>query len=135
MPYLQQVSDWLDGQPILFQLNCDDDVNQVYQEIEDEWQPNNRFTIPELLRESFPDFMLYLQKQIDDECEDDTETITFPPERDERDEAIQEEILDTQIKLLEARKELLEVKITELEESRGGVFDGIKRFIRNIFRG
>ena len=133
MPYLQQVIDWIESEQ--FEFECGEDVNDAFQDIEDEWTPNNRFTIPQLITTDMPSLMLYLQEQIDDECEDTTETITFPPERIERDEDKAEDILDTEIELLEARKELLELKINELEDSRGGIIPTIKRFIRNIFGG
>ena len=131
MPYLGVVTDWFDDWD--FQEN--DIAEDVFEDMQSEWKPNNRFTIEKLLGDETPDFILWIQDQIDDVQEDITETITFPPERIETDKAREEEILDTEIKLLTARKELLELQITELQDSRGGVFETVKRFIRNIFRG
>ena len=133
MPYLQQVIDWIESEQ--FEFECGEDVNSAFQDIEDEWQPNNRFTIPELITTDMPSLMLYLQEQIDDECEDLTETITFPPERIERDETREEKILDTEIELLQARKELLELEIAEIQTTRGGILERVGKFIRNIFGG
>ena len=132
MPYLNTVIDWFLEN---WEFECGENNQQVYEEMEDEWNPSNRFSIADLLREDLSGFLEWIQERIDEECEDTTETITFPPERIDRDEEIKEEILDTEIELLTARKELLEVKIAELESARGGVFEGIKRFIRNIFGG
>ncbi len=136
MSYLGVVIDWIEDRGFTFE--CEEDVNDAYQRIDDDWKiVGNRFSIPKLLgiNNEFPDLILYLQEQIDDECEDTTETITFPPERVERDEQLEEEILETEIELLNTRKELLEVKIAELEDRDTGIIGGIKRFIRNIFGG
>ncbi len=133
MPYLQQVIDWIESEQ--FEFECGEDVNDAFQDIEDKWTPNNRFTIPRLIGNDMPDLMLYLQEQIDDECEDTTETITFTPERIKRDEELQEEIDACKAELSEARKELSEFEDTELVEPTGGIVEGIKRFIRNIFGG
>ena len=131
MPYLGVVTDWFDD----WDFRENDIAEDVFEDMQAEWQPNNRFTIQKLLGNDVPDFVLWIQDQIDDDTEDTTETITFPPERIERDEKKESEILDTEIELLEARKELLELQIRELEEPREGIIEGVKRFIRNIFRG
>ena len=133
MPYLQTIIDWYEQEG--FEIPEDNDASTLYDTLESEWNPNNRFPIWKILGEDLPEFIIWLQEQIDDEQEDTTETITFPPERIERDEDKAEDILDTEIELLEARKELLELKINELEDSRGGIIPTIKRFIRNIFGG
>ena len=134
MSGLSEVEDWV-GQEWTFE--CGEDVNDVFEQIDEDWNNDRRerFSLVDVLRDDLPDFMVWLQERIDDECEDTTETITFPPERIERDEDKAEDILDTEIELLEARKELLELKINELEDSRGGIIPTIKRFIRNIFGG
>ena len=133
MPYLQTIIDYYEQEG--FEIPEDNEASTLYDTLESEWNPNNRFPIWKILGEDLPEFIIWLQEQIDDEQEDITETITFPPERIDRDEEIKEEILDTEIDLLVARKELLELKISELEAGRGGVIEGIKRFIRNIFGG
>ena len=133
MPYLQTIIDWYEQED--FEIEEDDTGESLYERLEDDWKPNNRFPIWKILGNDVPNFIIWLQEQIDDEQEDTTETIVFPPERIERDETREEEILDTEIELLRARKELLELRIEELEESQGGIVKGIKRFIRNIFRG
>ena len=134
--YLGVVIDWIEDRGFTFE--CDEDVNDAYQRIDDDWEIiGNRFTIPKLLgiNNEFPDLMLYLQEQIDDECEDDTETITFPRERAEVDEELQSQIRDCKAELLQARKELSEFEDEDTRLERGGIVEGIKRFIRNIFRG
>ena len=77
MSYLQQVIDWIESEQ--FEYECDEDVNDTFERINKEWKPNNRFSITKLLNinNEIPDLMLYLQRQIDDECEDETEIITF----------------------------------------------------------
>ncbi len=132
MSGLSEVEQWVQDN---WTFQCGEDVNDVFEQIEEDWNPDLRFGLAQVLGNDLPDFIIWLQEQIDDECEDTTETITFPPERIDRDEEIKEEILDTEIDLLVARKELLELKISELEAGRGGVIEGIKRFIRNIFGG
>ena len=129
------VIDWLEQRGFTFE--CDEDVNDAFQRIDDKWEiVGNRFSITKLLglNNDMPDLMLYLQEQIDEECEDLTGQITFRPTA-KGDEKREEEILDTEIELLEARKDLLEIKIAELEESRNGIVQRVTRFIRNIFRG
>ena len=133
MPYLQTIIDWYEQEG--FVIEDDDTGESLYESLKSDWRPNNRFPIWKILGNDLPDFIIWLQEQIDDEQQDDTETITFPPERIERDEEREKEISDTEIELLEARKELLEVQIREVQERRGGIIEGIKRFIRNIFRG
>ena len=92
MPYLNAVIDWIESEEFVFE--CGEDVNTAFQDIEDEWQPNNGITIPELLKTSMPDLMLYLQKQIDNECEDETEIITFGEDNlDELKRYIESEII------------------------------------------
>ncbi len=134
MSGLSEVEDWV-GQEWTFE--CGEDVNDVFEQIDEDWNHDRRerFSLVDVLREDLPDFMVWLQEQIDDECEDTTETISFPPERIERDEQLEKEILETEIELLNARKELLEVRIAELEEADTGIIGGIKRFIRNILGG
>ena len=133
MPYLQTIIDWYEQEG--FVIEDDDTGESLYESLESDWRPNNRFPIWKILGNDLPDFIIWLQEQIDDEQQDDTETITFPPERIERDEEREKEISDTEIELLEARKELLEVQIREVQERRGGFIEGVKRFIRNIFGG
>ena len=133
MPYLDAVKDWIIDYD--FSYTCDEDANEVYDRIDKEWNPNNRFTIPRLLGNDFPDLMVWIQEQIDDECEDPTETITFTPTRLEEDEVREKEILETEIRLTEARLELARLELKELEDEEGGIFEGIKRFIKNIFGG
>ncbi len=133
MPYLNAVIDWIESEGFIFE--CGEDVNDAFQDIEDEWQPNNRFTIPQLITTDMPSLMLYLQEQIDNECEDTTETITFPPERIERDETREDEILKTEIELLEAKRDLLQLQIKELERPERSIIDRVTSFIRNIFGG
>ena len=133
MPYLQTIIDYYEEEG--FTIPDDNDANTLYESLEKKWNPNNRFPIWKILGADLPDFIIWLQEQIDDEREDDTETITFDPERIETDEQRKEEILDTEIELLEARKDLLEVQIEEAQRERGGIIEGIKSFIRNIFGG
>ena len=130
------VIDWIEQRDFIFE--CDEDVNDAFERIDNKWEiVGNRYSITELLglNNEMPDLMLYLQERIDEECKDDTETITFEPERIKTDEQRKEEILDTEIELLEARKDLLEVQIEEAQRERGGIIEGIKSFIRNIFGG
>ncbi len=136
MSYLGVVIDWIEDRGFTFE--CGEDVNDAYQKIDDDWEiVGNRFSIPKLLgiNNEFPDLMLYLQEQIDDECEDTTEQITFTPERTKRDEEIRKEIISTEIELLESRRDLLELKISELEGQKETVVQRVTRFIRNIFGG
>ncbi len=135
MSYLQNVIDWIESEQ--FEYECDEDVNDTFERIDDEWKPNNRFSITKLLNinNEIPDLMLYLQEQIDNECEDTTETITFPPERDEPPEISEEEIDAVKAELSQARQDLSRIKAIEREERKGGIVEGIKSFIRNIFRG
>ncbi len=72
------VIDWIEQRGFTFE--CDEDVNDAFKRIDDKWEiVGNRFSITKLLglNNELPDLMLYLQEQIDDECEDDTEIITF----------------------------------------------------------
>ena len=133
MPYLQTIIDYYEDKG--FTIPEDNDANTLYEELEKDWNPNNRFPIWKILGNDLPDFIIWLQEQIDDEQQDTTETITFPPESIERPKDAKEERIDIEIELLEARKELLELKISELEASRSGIVETVKRFIRNIFRG
>ncbi len=132
MSGLSEVEQWVGDN---WTFECGEDINVVFEQIDNDWNPEQRFGLVQILGNELPDFMVWLQEQIDDECEDVTEQITFPPERAKRNEDRENEILDTEIELLETRKELLELRIAEIEERKGGVFEGIKRFIRNIFRG
>ena len=133
MPYLDAVKDWIIDYD--FSYTCDEDANEVYDRIDKEWNPNNRFTIPRLLGNDFPDLMVWIQEQIDDECEDPTETITFPPEPVKDVTRLEKEITETESEITQARKELSELKVEEADIQDRGLFAGIKRFIRNIFRG
>ena len=135
MSYLQNVIDWIESEQ--FEYECDEDVNDTFERIDDEWKPNNRFSITKLLNinNEIPDLMLYLQEQIDDECEDTTETITFPPDAIKRDEKRENEILETEIELLEAKRDLLQLQIEELERPERGIIERVTGFIRNIFGG
>ncbi len=133
MPYLQNVIDWIESEQ--FEYECDEDVNDAYERIEDEWHPNNRFSLPQLLGNEFPDLIVYLQEQIDDECEDDTEVITFPRTRAKADEQGIEDGEDEEIIRLERRAESLESEIRELEGREEGIIGRVKSFIKRIFRG
>ncbi len=133
MPYLQTIIDYYEEEG--FEIPEDNEATTLYDTLESEWNPNNRFPIWKILGNDLPDFITWLQEQIDEEQPDESEIITFPTERDERDEDNEEEIADTEIELLEARRDLLELKIEEAQRERGGIIEGIKRFIRNIFRG
>ena len=146
MPYLQTIIDYYEDEG--FSIRENDTGETLYERLEKSWKPNNRFPIWKILGNDLPDFIIWLQEQIDDEREDTTETITFPPERTKEDETRQEEILDTEIKLLQARKELAELELDDLrsqnlgslffeslERSGNRIIEGAKRFIRNIFGG
>ena len=133
MPYLQTIIDYYEEEGFI--IPNDNSAETLYESLEKKWKPNNRFPIWKILGSDLPDFIVWLQEQIDDEREDDTETITFKGERTETDSQIQKEISDTKAELLAARKELLEREIEEHEERRGGIINGIKSFIRSIFRG
>ena len=134
MSGLSEVEDWV-GQEWTFE--CGEDVNDVFEQINDDWgnERRERFDLVHVLGNDLPDFIIWLQEQIDDECEDDTETITFTEDSIDKSQALETERGKIEIELLEARKDLLEIKIRELEEPRGGIISTIKRFIRNIFRG
>ncbi len=133
MPYLQTIIDYFEDQGLVIEEG--ESAEEVYERLEDNWFPNNRFPIWKILGNDLPDFLIWIQDQIDDDQQDDTETITFEPTRAQEDETREEEILETEIELLTARKELLELKIAELEVPRMGIIEGVKRFIRNIFGG
>ena len=133
MPYLQTIIDYYEQEG--FTIPEDNDANTLYEELEAEWNPNNRFPIWKILGNDLPDFIIWLQEQIDDEQEDTTETITFPPERIERDEAIQTEIIKTKADLKEARDSLNELREAESVSRDTSIRGRIGRFIRNIFRG
>ena len=133
MPYLQTIIDYYEEEG--FTIPDDNDANTLYESLEKKWNPNNRFPIWKILGADLPDFIIWLQEQIDDEREDDTETITFTPERAKVDEELQSEIRDCKAELLQARKELSELEVEDTRLERGGIIEGIKRFIQNIFRG
>ena len=133
MPYLQTIIDYYEQEG--FTIPEDNDANTLYEELEAEWNPNNRFPIWKILGNDLPDFIIWLQEQIDDEQEDTTETITFPPERIERDEAIQTEIIKTKADLKEARDSLNELREEESISRDTSITGRIGRFIRNIFGG
>ena len=133
MPYLQTIIDYFEDQGLV--IPDDNSAETLYEELEAEWNPNNRFPIWKILGSDLPNFIIWLQEQIDDEQEDITETITFTPERAERDEAKEERIIDKEIKLFTAREELIDVEEARIEPSRGGIIASIKSFIRNIFGG
>ena len=132
MSGLSEVEDWV-GREWTFE--CGEDVNDAFEQIEEDWNPDLRFGLAQVLGNDLPDFMVWLQEQIDDECEDTTETITFTPERDERAEALQDKIIETRFELAQAEEELFEIEAEELEPVREGILETIGRFIRNIFRG
>ena len=132
MSGLSEVEDWVQDN---WTFECDDDVNDVYEQIQSDWNPDLRFSLTKVLGEDLPDFIIWLQEQIDDECEDTTETITFPKDRIERDEARENEILETEIELLEAKRDLLQLQIEELERPERGIIERVAGFIRNIFGG
>ena len=134
MSGLAEVEDWISQE---WTFECGEDVNDVFEQINDDWgsERRERFDLVHVLGNDLPDFMVWLQEQIDDECEDTTETITFPPERAERDEEIQAEILETKAQLKEARDSLNELREEELESRDTSIRGRIGRFIRNIFRG
>ena len=132
MSGLSEVEQWVDDN---WTFECGEDVNDVFEQIDKDWNPEQRFGLVQVLNDELPDFMVWLQERIDDECEDTTETISFPPERTERDEEIRKEIISTEIELLESRRDLLELKISELEGQKETVVQRVTRFIRNIFGG
>ena len=132
MPYLETVIDWFEEN---WEFECGENNQDVYEEMEDEWNPANRFSIADLLREDLSEFLDWIQERIDEECEDFTETITFPKPITEVSQDIKEEIIDTEIELVKAREELADIEEAEIEAARDGVFERIGRFIRNIFRG
>ena len=132
MSGLSEVEQWVQDN---WTFKCGEEVNDVYEQIEDDWNPDLRFSLTKVLGDDLPDFIIWLQEQIDDECEDTTETITFPPERIERDEEIKKQIIETKAELRTAREELNDLQTSLSEEPREGIVEGIKSFIRNIFRG
>ena len=134
MSGLSEVEDWV-GQEWTFE--CGEDVNDVFEQIDEDWNNDRRerFSLVDVLRDDLPDFMVWLQERIDDECEDTTETITFPPERIDRDEEREDKILETEIELLEAKRDLLQLQIEELERPERSIIQRVTSFIRNIFGG
>ncbi len=129
--YRQAVEDWFDD----FDFEANDTAEEVFKEMQDMWKPKNRFTLLDMLGDSTPDFILWIQDQIDDLQPDDTETITFTPERDERVKKLQEKIIDTEIELSIAREELADIEEAQIGLPEIGIIATIKSFIRNIFRG
>ena len=134
MSGLAEVEDWV-GQEWTFE--CGEDVNDVFEQIDEDWNHDRRerFSLVDVLRDDLPDFMVWLQERIDDECEDTTETITFPPERIETDESREEEIKDIKAEILEAKKELAELRDEEPEPRDISIIQRVTGFIRNLFRG
>ena len=134
MSGLSEVEDWV-GQEWTFE--CGEDVNDVFEQIDEDWNNDRRerFSLVDVLRDDLPDFMVWLQERIDDECEDTTETITFPPEDVERDESREEEIKDIKAEILEAKKELTELRDEEPEPRDISIIQRVTGFIRNLFRG
>ena len=68
MPYLGVVTDWFDD----WDFNENDIAEDVFEDMQAEWKPNNRFTIEKLLGNDTPDFLLWIQDQIDDVTTDET---------------------------------------------------------------
>ncbi len=68
MPYLGVVTDWFDD----WDFNETDMAEDVFEDMQAKWKPNNRFTIQKLLGSDVPDFMLWIQDQIDDVTTDET---------------------------------------------------------------
>ena len=132
MSGLSEVEQWVQEN---WTFKCGEDPNDVFEQIEDDWNPDVRFSLTKVLGNDFPDFMVWIQEQIDDECEDITETITFPPERDESAKERQKEISDVKAELLKAKEELAELEEEADRTPRAGIIQGITRYTRNIFRG
>ena len=133
MSSLASIIDWFLEN---WEFECGENNQDVFEEMQADWERDTfRFPLADVLKEDLPEFLEWIQERIDEECEDTTETITFTPERTEADEAREEEIIETEIELLRTRKELLELEIAELEPVRGGIFERVGRFIRNIFGG
>ena len=129
-----EVQEWVQNN---WTFECGEDVNEVFEQIDEDWnnERRERFSLVDVLRDELPDFMVWLQERIDDECEDDTETITFEPTRAQEDETREDEILETEIELLEAKRDLLQLQIDELERPERGIIERVTSFIRNIFGG
>ena len=133
MPYLTTITDYFEDEELF--IEPDDTGEILYERLEKKWNPNNRFPIWKILGDDLPDFIIWLQEQIDDEQEDTTKTITFTPERAERHEELQKEISDTKAELLRTREELSELDIAEDEPRTRGIVERVKSFIRGIFGG
>ena len=118
MPYLNVVIDWFED----WDFRDDDIAEDVLEEMEDEWKPNNRFTIPQLLGENLPDFVIWIQERIDEEQIDETDIIVDIDREREREA--------TEIELLQTRKELLELEIEEVQ-SQQGIVGRVVGFFRN----
>ena len=132
MSGLSEVEQWVQDN---WTFQCGEDVNDVFEQIEQDWNPDLRFGLAQVLGNDLPDFIIWLQEQIDDECEDDTEIISFPREEIERDEQRIKAREDEEIKQLERRATSLEHEIIKLEGRKEGIIDRVKSFIRGIFRG
>ena len=134
MSGLSEVEDWIAQE---WTFECGEDVNDVFEQIDEDWNHDRRerFSLVDVLRDDLPDFMVWLQERIDDECEDTTETIKFLGDDFKRAEEREEEILTTEIELLEAKRDLLQLQIDEIEGRGEGITQRVIRFIRNIFGG
>ena len=147
MVYRQAVQDYYEEE---WNFNCDDIAEFVFELMEQDWQPANRFTLTQMLGDEVPEYMLWIQQEIDDACPDETEIITFEPKQptlkdtfkamqaeraEEALEELEEELREEEreeieIELLEARKELLELEIEELH-SQQGIIPRIVGFFRS----
>ncbi len=127
-----EVIEWVGNH---FDFECNEDINDTFERVDEIWNPEQRFGLADVLLNDLPRFMIWLQVQNDNECEDDTETITFPPERAKVDEELQSEILNTKAEILQARKELSELEDEDDRLQRGGIIDRVKSFIKGIFGG
>ncbi len=68
MPYLGVVTDWFED----WDFNENDVAEDVFEDMQDDWKPNNRFTIQKLLGNDVPDFIIWIQDQINDVTTDET---------------------------------------------------------------
>ena len=82
MPYLQTIIDYFEDND--FVIPEDNDAQTLYEQLEKDWKPNNRFPIWKILGDDLPDFIIWLQEQIDEEQPD--ETPIFDKEEKEIDE-------------------------------------------------
>ena len=70
MPYLQTIIDYFEDQD--FVIPEDNSAETLYEQLEGDWKPNNRFPIWKILGDDLPDFIIWLQNEIDDTLPDDT---------------------------------------------------------------